>query len=93
MSDEVQKSELHSDGNVETETFGDYIDKYRTLNQQIVSAKCQIQLLKDHDNRYQMQPWPLVMQWLGSLILRTEKLSPLLFMGIKPWQRLLKNIV
>lgn len=54
MSDEVQKPELLSDGNTETETFGDYIDKYRTLNQQIVSARCQIQLLKNHDNRYQI---------------------------------------
>ena len=54
MSDEVQKPELLPDGNTETETFGDYIDKYRTLNQQIVSARCQIQLLKDHDNRYEM---------------------------------------
>lgn len=54
MSDEVQKPELLSDGNTETETFGDYINKYRTLNQQIVSAKCQIQLLKNHDNRYQI---------------------------------------
>lgn len=55
MSDEVQKPELLSDGNTETEAFGDYINKYRTLNQQIISARCQIQLLKDHDNRYQMQ--------------------------------------
>lgn len=55
MSNEVQKSELLSDGKTETETFGDYIDKYRTLNQQIVSARCQIQLLKNHDNRYQIQ--------------------------------------
>lgn len=54
MSDEVQKPELLSDGNTETEAFGDYINKYRTLNQQIVSARCQIQLLKDHDNRYEM---------------------------------------
>ncbi len=55
MSDEVQKPELLSDGNTETEAFGDYINKYRTLNQQIISARCQIQLLKDHDNRYQIQ--------------------------------------
>lgn len=54
MSAEVQKSELRSDDNTGTETFGEYIDKYRTLNQQIVSAECQMQLLKDHDNRYQI---------------------------------------
>lgn len=35
--------------------IGDYIDKYRTLNQQIASARCQMQLLKDHDNRYQIE--------------------------------------
>lgn len=54
MSAEVQKSELRSDDNTGAETFRDYIDKYRTLNQQILSARCQIQLLKDHDNRYQI---------------------------------------
>ena len=55
MSAEMQMSELLSDDKTRTETFGDYIDKYRTLNQQIVSAECQMQLLKGHDNRYQMQ--------------------------------------
>ena len=55
MSAEMQTSELLSDDKTGTETFGDYIDKYRTLNQQIVSAECQMQLLKGHDNRYQMQ--------------------------------------
>lgn len=55
MSAEMQTSEPLSDDKTETETFGDYIDKYRTLNQQIASARCQIQLLKDHDNRYQIE--------------------------------------
>ena len=54
MSAEMQTSELLSDDKTETETFGDYIAKYRTLHQQIISAECQMQLLKDHDNRYQM---------------------------------------
>ena len=55
MSAEMQTSELLSDDNRGTETFGDYIAKYRTLHQQIVSARYQIELLKNHDNRYQMQ--------------------------------------
>ena len=55
MSAEMQTSELLSDDKTETETFGDYIAKYRTLHQQIVSARYQIELLKNHDNRYQMQ--------------------------------------
>ena len=55
MSAEMQTSELLSDDNTGTETFGDYIAKYRTLHQQIISAEYQMQLLKDHDNRYQIQ--------------------------------------
>ena len=38
MSAEMHTSELLSDDNTGTETYGDYIAKYRTLHQQIVSA-------------------------------------------------------